>query len=449
MKAIETLKGKHVLVLGLAKSGEAAARLLKKLGAKVTINDAKPLQDHTQAQALMEEGFRVICGEHPLSLLDESVTLIVKNPGIPYSNVLIKEAENRNINVITEIELAYQISEAEIIAITGSNGKTTTTTLIYEMLKSSAREPLIAGNIGTVACEVAEQAQSNQVIVMEVSSFQLLGVDQFKPRVSVLLNLFEAHLDYHGTLGEYHKAKAAIFKNQDDDDQLVYNLDDQKVVQLVKENRATGIPFTQHTYLDQGVCLFEGTIYYDGKQIINANEIVLPGSHNMENILAAIGTSMLMGAEISQIQHVLKTFNGVKHRLQFVKELQGRSFYNDSKATNILATVKALQSFQKPTLLLAGGLDRGNSFEELIPYLTNVRAIVTFGQTADKLKETAQKAGIELIMTAVDVIDGVHKAWQISNQNDVILLSPACASWDQYPTFEVRGQKFIDAVESL
>src|SRR6478609_5612602 len=222
-------QGKLVLVVGLAKSGYAAARLLHKLGATVIVNDGKSIDDNPQAQELMEQGVEVICGSHPLSLLDRPLDFIIKNPGIPYSNELLVEAEKKNIPILTEIELAYQISEADIIAITGSNGKTTTTTLITEMLKNSGRTPQIAGNIGVVACEVVEQATMDDIIVMELSSFQLMGTDEFRPTISVLLNLFDAHLDYHGSKQNYVAAKAQIQAKQEESDYLVYNASDELV----------------------------------------------------------------------------------------------------------------------------------------------------------------------------------------------------------------------------
>jgi UDP-N-acetylmuramoylalanine--D-glutamate ligase len=442
-------QGKNVLVLGLAKSGEAAARLLHKLGATVTVNDAKPYDENHQAQQLEQLGIHVICGHHPLSLLDKGFVMIVKNPGIPYSNPIVNEALNRGISIITEVELASEISEAEFVAITGSNGKTTTTTLIYEMLKKSEREPLIAGNIGTVACEVAENATEQNVIVLEVSSFQLLGTEKFKPKVSVFLNIFDAHLDYHGTRNEYVSAKTKITTNQAIDDYLVYNDDDDDVAKVASISGATLIPFSVSKTLQKGLCIKDGAICFDGQPLVPLNIIVLPGKHNLENILAAIGAAITMGAELSQIEHVLKTFTGVEHRLQFIKELEGRRFYNDSKATNILASQKALEAFEQPIVLLAGGLDRGNEFDDLAPFLTNVKALVTFGQTKEKLEKVAKNAGVDTIIYAENMDEAVSYAYDQTSPGDVVLLSPACASWDQYKTFEERGKRFVEAIESL
>ncbi|OCA85536.1 UDP-N-acetylmuramoyl-L-alanine--D-glutamate ligase [Bacillus sp. FJAT-27225] len=449
MKKIETYKHKKILVLGLAKSGVSAADLLHRLGAFVTVNDFKPLSENIEARGLLEQGIKVICGSHPAELMDEGFELVVKNPGIPYSNPLVKKAVEMGIPVITEVELAYQISEAPFVGITGTNGKTTTTTLIYEMLNEGNREPLIAGNIGTVASGVAQEAGSTNTIVIELSSFQLMGIDTFKPKIAVLTNLYEAHLDYHGTKAEYVSAKANITKNQNETDYFIYNADQEEVAAIARLSGANLVPFSSTRDLGEGAYESEGWLCFEGEKIILREEVVLPGAHNLENILSAIAAAKLSGTSNDAIRKVLTTFTGVRHRLQFVAEKNGRKIYNDSKATNILATTKALEAFEGPVILLAGGLDRGNEFDELLPSLGNVRALVTFGQTADKLEHAAIKAGIKTVVRADNVEGAVPVAFQLSEPGDVILLSPACASWDQYKTFEVRGDMFIEAVHKL
>ncbi|KAA0548026.1 UDP-N-acetylmuramoyl-L-alanine--D-glutamate ligase [Bacillus sp. BGMRC 2118] len=449
MKKITNYENKNVLVLGLAKSGFAAAKLLHGLGANVTVNDMKPLEENETARLLVELGIHVVCGSHPLELVDEKLFAIIKNPGIPYSNPLLQKASTLQIPILTEVELAYQISEAPFIGITGSNGKTTTTTLIYEMLKIGKKKPLIAGNIGTVACEVAQEAKRDNYIVTELSSFQLMGVQEFKPVISVFLNLFEAHLDYHGTREEYGKAKANIFRGQTENDFAVVNADDQEVMRFAVQSKATKVYFSTKQELIEGTCISGNQLQFKGEGIIDVQDIALPGEHNLENILAAVAVCKLIGVDNEAIVHVLRTFTGVKHRLQFIGSVNERDFYNDSKATNILATSKALSAFTQPIILLAGGLDRGNEFDELLPYMKNVKALVTFGQTAEKLMGIARIAGIKTIEHVDNVEKAVPVAYKLSNPNDVILLSPACASWDQYKTFEVRGDIFTDAVHKL
>ncbi|MGD6833218.1 UDP-N-acetylmuramoyl-L-alanine--D-glutamate ligase [Sutcliffiella halmapala] len=448
MKHIDLYKGKNVLVLGLAKSGTATANLLHKLGANVIVNDRSPIEGNEQALELQSKGFEVICGGHPLSIFDQNIDVVFKNPGIPYSNPLVLLAVEKGIPVLTEIELAYQISEASFIGITGSNGKTTTTTLIDEMLLEDKKEPLIAGNIGKVAVEVAQNATASNIMVTELSSFQLMGIQTFRPKVAVLVNVFEAHLDYHGNIEEYARAKAAIFRNQTEEDYAVINADNQVVAGLVHDIKAMLVPFSVTKRVD-GAYLADGSIYFKGEKIIKTKDIVLPGKHSLENILAAVATVKLIGVSNESITKVLTTFTGVKHRFQYIDSIHGRKFYNDSKATNILATQGALSAFKNNVILLAGGLDRGNDFDDLIPYLKSVKAIITFGETASKLEKTAKEAGIKEIKRVDNVEKAVPVAYEMSHVGDIILLSPACASWDQYKTFEQRGDIFIEAVHKL
>jgi UDP-N-acetylmuramoylalanine--D-glutamate ligase len=449
VKQILNYRHKKVLVLGLAKSGVSAASLLHKLGAFVTVNDQKPLSENPEAQGLLEQGIKVICGDHPIELLDEGFELIVKNPGIPYHNPMISGAIDRDIPIITEVELAYEISEAPFIGITGTNGKTTTTTLIFEMLQRGEKNPLIAGNIGTVASRVAENAGSENTIVIELSSFQLMGISSFKPKIAILTNLYEAHLDYHSSKDEYKEAKENITKNQTEDDYFIVNGDQVELQEVAHKSRAKVYYFSTTKVLEEGACIENGWIVFNQEKIMKLTDIVLPGKHNLENILSAVAAAKLSGVSNEAIFHVLNTFTGVKHRLQYIGEVKDRKFYNDSKATNILATSKALDAFKQPIVLLAGGLDRGNEFDELIPFLNNVKALITFGQTAPKLERIASEVGIKTIKRVDNVEKAVPEAYSLSEKGDVILLSPACASWDQYKTFEVRGDIFIEAVHKL
>lgn len=449
MKQVNHYLHRKVLVLGLAKSGVAAASLLHKLGAFVTVNDFKPLSENAEAQELLEQGITVICGGHPVELLDEGFQLVVKNPGIPYHNPMIQRAMEMGIPVITEVELAYQISEAPFVAITGTNGKTTTTTLVFDMLNKGGKLPLIAGNIGTVASSVAQEASPENTIVIELSSFQLMGIEAFNPRIAILTNLYDAHLDYHGTRKEYVEAKANITKNQTSSEFFIVNAEQEETMAVAKESNAKIIPFSTRRVLQEGAYIREGWIYFNDEQIMETKDILLPGAHNFENILSAIAAAKLSGVNNEAIFNVLNTFSGVKHRLQFISEFKERKFYNDSKATNMLATQNAIAAFKEPIILLAGGLDRGNEFDELIPFFKNVKSVVTFGQTAEKIERAAESAGIKTIKRVDNVEKAVPVAYQLSDPGDVILLSPACASWDQYKTFEVRGDIFIQAVHML
>lgn len=451
MKKITDYENKKVLVLGLAKSGVSAAKLLHELGALVTVNDFKQFDQNPEAQDLLTLGIRVVTGGHPIELLDEDFSLIVKNPGIPYTNPLVEKAMSMALPVLTEVELAYQIAECPIIGITGTNGKTTTTTMIGLLLNADRKTGTarLAGNIGYPASEVAEEASTEDDIVMELSSFQLMGIKTFRPKIAVITNIYEAHLDYHGSRDEYVKAKWAIQENMQESDAIVLNWNQQELQELSKTTKANIIPFSTKEQVD-GAYVLSGEIYYKNDYIMETTELGVPGSHNIENALAAICVAKLKAVPTDIIRQTLMVFTGVPHRTQYVGEIKGRKFYNDSKATNILATEMALSGFDHSSLiLLAGGLDRGNSFDELVPSLKGVKAIILFGETKDKLHKAAVEAGIETIRLTENVQTAVQDAYDFSVKNDTILLSPACASWDQYPNFELRGEAFIQAMNQL
>jgi UDP-N-acetylmuramoylalanine--D-glutamate ligase len=437
----------RILVLGLAKSGTAAARALLQHGKQVRINDKSAKPEDRLIKELEDLGAEVFYGDHPLEALN-NMELVVKNPGISYDHPIVREAISKNIPVITEVELAYYLTESPIIGITGSNVKTTTTTLITKMIESSGIPVKVAGNIGIVATDVALSIDEDTTMVLELSSFQLQGTEKFRPNIAVLLNIYQAHLDYHKTFENYTAAKCNIFKNQTEEDYVVFNADDPIIMNEISHAKGRLVPFSVKNMTEDGAYISSGKIYFRGEEIIHVDDVVLVGNHNLENILAAVAAAKLRGAENEAIRNVLATFSGVKHRLQYVETIEGRKFYNDSKATNILATQKALASFTQPVILLAGGLDRGNEFTDLIPYLKNVKGMVLFGQTKGKLQQIAEQVHIPYIL-AENVEQAAEQAFHMSVEGDVILLSPACASWDQYRTFEERGDMFIQAVHRL
>ncbi|MGT2911710.1 UDP-N-acetylmuramoyl-L-alanine--D-glutamate ligase [Streptococcus cameli] len=448
MKNRQDFKNKKVLVLGLAKSGEAAARLLDKLGAIVTVNDGKPFEDNPTAQNLLEDGIRVICGSHPLELLDEDFALLVKNPGIPYSNAMVEKALTKGIPVWTEVELAYLISEAPIVGITGSNGKTTTTSMIAEVLNTGNESAKLCGNIGFPASSVAQEATESDTLVMELSSFQLMGIDAFRPQIAVVTNLIASHLDYHGSFDEYVAAKWHIQDQMTSADYLVLNFNQELAKDLAQKTKANVIPFSTLEKVD-GAYLLDGDLYFKEECIMAADEIGVPGSHNIENALATIAVAKLSGVDNQAIKEALSSFGGVKHRLQYVDTISGVRFYNDSKSTNILATQKALSGFDNATvILIAGGLDRGNEFDELVPDIIGLKQMVLLGQSAPRVKKAAVVAGVPT-MDAADIADATRKAFELAQEGDVVLLSPANASWDMYANFEVRGDLFLRTVEEL
>ena len=452
MKEITDYQNKKVIVLGLAKSGVHAALLLHKLGALVTVNDIKPLSENPSAQELVEAGIRVIAGSHPLALLDEDFSVMVKNPGIPYTNPMVKRAQELNIPIITEPELAYEVLEGEFIGVTGTNGKTTTTTLINLMLNEGLKAPrsFVAGNIGVPASEVAQTIKADQIMVTELSSFQLLGTTELKPHIAVLTNIYEAHLDYHGNRHNYIEAKMNLVKNQTATDYFVINWDTEEWRELSQRSQAQVVPFSRQGLSHEGSYVQDGLIYFKEEQICPVAIIKIPGQHNVENALAAVAVAKIKGVSNEAIANVLRTFAGVRHRIQFVEEWQGRRFYNDSKATNIEATTVALQSFEQPIVLIAGGLDRGFVFDELVPLIKkDVKAMVVYGETADLMKDAGEKAGLSTIIKVNNLVEATQQAVKLSEPNEIVLLSPAAASWDQFKTFEDRGDLFIKTVEEI
>lgn len=448
MKSIKQFENKKVLVLGLARSGEAAARLLVKLGAIVTVNDGKPFDENPAAQALLEEGVKVVCGSHPIELLDENFELMVKNPGIRYDNPMVAKALGKGIPVLTEVELAYLVSDAPIIGITGSNGKTTTTTMIADVFNNSGKSGLLSGNIGFPASEVVQTATDKDVLVMELSSFQLMGVDQFCPHIAVITNLMPTHIDYHGSFEEYVAAKWNIQNKMTAEDFVVLNYNQDISKELSEKTNATVVPFSTSEKVD-GAYLDNNVLYFKEEAIMAADEIGVPGTHNVENALATIAVAKLSGISSTVIKENLSHFGGVKHRLQSLGEVNGVKFYNDSKSTNILATQKALSGFDNSKVtLIAGGLDRGIEFDELVPDIQGLKAMVILGESAPRVIRAAEKARVPYI-EAEDVADATRLAFENSTAGDVVLLSPANASWDMYKNFEVRGDEFIATFEAL
>lgn len=448
MKKTDKYLGKKILVMGLARSGMAAARLLKTLGATVIINDGRELEGNVDAKTMLDEGFEVICGGHPVSLLDEGIQLIVKNPGIPYKTTpLLIEAGSREIPIVCEVEIAYAISEAPFIGITATNGKTTTTTLIHEILIESGLKSRLAGNIGFVSSLVASEAAADEVLVTELSSFQLMGIDAFRPVIGLILNITEAHLDYHTDISEYRQAKINLVKQQLPSDTFVYNADDDFIVSQLWQTKGKTVPFSQKKVVE-GAYLADNALYFKDEAIIAVEDILLKGDHNMQDVLGAVAVAKLYGATTTAIQKVLCRFAGVKHRLQFVKEVKGVKYYNNSKATNVIATQTALRAFAGPTLLIAGGLDRDHDLKPLAEDFTHVKAIFAFGQSKERFKQLAKENNISCkVFESLE--DAFHAASNAATAKDVVLLSPACASWDQYVDFEERGDAFIELVENL
>ncbi len=455
MKDIKTYQGKNVLVLGLGKSGFAVSELLLKLGAKITLNDKQDLTDNEHAQKLEKMGVRVIGGHHPVDLLEEEhFDFFVKNPGIPYENPMVQKASELKIPIITEPEIALSASEAPFVCVTGSNGKTTTVMLTSEIidhhLAKSGHHAYAVGNIGVPISEVVQKATKDDVLVVEISSFQLLGVTDIKPKVAAIVDIYPTHLDYHKTMENYIAAKLNVTRFQTCDEYFIANFDQKEI--LSKEEATTKAKIQTFSMNDHSASYFVGDEYWESQseKIMKISDIKLPGRHNLQNSMVAIAISKLMGAENSDIQAVLSTFAGARHRLQYVTTINDVKVYNDSKSTNIEAATVAIKAFSEPEVLIGGGLDRGFTFDSLVPLLKkHVKAVVLYGETRYLLADAARKAGIKEIKIVNTLKEAVPVAYELTKPGDVLLLSPACASWDQFKTFEQRGDYFMEYIKEL
>lgn len=473
MKHPDTYKGVEVVVLGLAKSGVQVAKALHKAGAIVTANDQKERQQCPEASELEALGISVLCGGHPEGLIHSNVSLLVKNPGIPYTVPPVQRALELGIEVVTEIEVAYHICKVPLIGITGSNGKTTTTTWVGKLLEAAGMEPVVAGNIGTPLCEAAADEQQGNWLIAELSSFQLKGTRDFRPAVACLLNIAETHLDYHGSMEDYVSSKAKLFANQRPEDTAVLNWDDSVCRGLIPHMKGKVLLFSLTERLAEGVYveppyvpdveddIWRNIVYRDDDGIVHSilpvAELGIPGRFNVDNALAACAIALAAGAPLATLVAPLAQFRGVEHRLEWVAEHDGVAYYNNSKATNAKATEMSLSSFRQPVVLIAGGLDRGASYVELAPTLQKrVKAVVLLGQTKEKLAQAARLAGIEQIKlvdngedAAATLIAAVNTSAALAEPGDTVLLSPACASWDMFTSYEERGRIFKEAVHKL
>jgi UDP-N-acetylmuramoylalanine--D-glutamate ligase len=450
------LKDKRVLVVGLGKSGVASALFLKAHGARVTVSDTKSGDElRNEIPSLLDHGITVETGGHGERTF-RGQDLIVVSPGVPVDAPLLVQARAMGEAVIGEIELAAQFLPGPIVAITGSNGKTTTTTLTGEILTTGGLPTLVGGNIGTPAISLAERAQRETVIVLEVSSFQLETIQTFHPKIAVVLNVTPDHLDRHRTLEAYVDAKARIFENQRGDDFAVLNEDDQTCVGMAARTRAQVFWFSRQKEVKQGAWVRDGKILFrDGaspqrnsqRDIMLVSEIPLKGAHNLENVLAAVCAGALMGCAPEKIRQAVRDFKAVEHRLEFVATIRGVDYYNDSKATNVDATIKALESFPANIHLILGGKDKGSDYSVLNDLLRQrVKRVYTIGAAAGKIE--SQIKNVEVVH-AETLENALRKANAAAVAGDVVLLAPACASFDQFKNYEQRGLAFKEIVRGL
>jgi len=450
------LNGKRVLVVGLGKSGVASALFMKAHGAKVSVSDTKSGDElRNEIPVLLDHGITVETGGHGDRTF-RGQDLIVVSPGVPVDAPPLVQARSLGENVIGEIELAAQFLPGPIVAITGSNGKTTTTTLVGEIMTAAGFPALVGGNIGTPAISLAERANPETVIVLEVSSFQLETVQTFRPKVAVVLNVTPDHLDRHRTLEVYVNAKARIFENQQGSDFAVLNADDPTCVEMAARTRAKVFWFSRQKEVEQGAWVRDGNIVFRDqrgqREVLEVSEIPLKGAHNLENVLAAVCAGVLMGCAPEKIQHAVHNFKAVEHRLEFVATIRGVDYYNDSKATNVDATIKALESFPANIHLILGGKDKGSDYTVLNDLLRKrVKRVYTIGAAAAKIESqivSSKNGGPELVH-AETLENAIRKANAAAQPGDIVLLAPACASFDQFKSYEHRGKVFKEIVGSL
>ncbi len=449
--------GKNVLIIGTGKSGIASARLLLRAGAHPVLFDSDGKKER---EAVLE----AFSGEEKpalyLGVLPEETAAkaqaVVLSPGVPLDNADVVRLREMGKEILGEIELAWTFERGSVLAVTGTNGKTTTTTLLGEIMKAYHNETYVVGNIGAPYTDIADRTEEGSVTVAEISSFQLETIHSFHPKVSALLNLTPDHLNRHKTMANYVSAKERIFENQTEEDTIILNYDDALTRDAARRTRARVVFFTRGEELAEEagtgdfLNLTGETIYYNREPFVNVKELQLIGAHNYENVMAAVGMAAAFGVPLPVIAGVVKAFEAVEHRIEFVRNFRGVDYYNDSKGTNPDAAIKAVEAMQKPTVLIGGGYDKNSSFDEWIESFDGkVKALVLMGQTADKIEKTAREHGFTDIMRAASLKEAVELSASLAGEGDAVLLSPACASWDMFRSYEERGRQFKDLVGQL
>lgn len=441
-----------ILILGFARSGYEAAKVLIRRGNEVILNDSKNEDslDRGKIKELRDMGVQFVFGSHPDDLLDDSFDYLIKNPGVPIDHKYVLKSNELGIEVINEVEMCYRLlpKGIKIVSITGTNGKTTTTTITYNILKNAFGDRVVlAGNIGYPLSSVLGRLNSDSILVMEISCQQLENMSTFNPNVAVMTNLSPAHIDFLKSYDNYKRVKAKLFQNQTKNDVAILNNDDIDVLKSTKSINSTKKYFSSDKKID-GCYLDDNYIYYYGEKVISCDDILIVGKHNIENCMAAIMISKEFNVDNSVIKTTLSEFKGVEHRLEYVDTVNGVVYYNDTEATNITCTQIALSSFNKPIILFLGGMERGQNFMDLKPYMKNVKAIIAIGQCRDRVAKFAKEIQKDIYIYK-RLSDGFDILKDIAVPGDVVLLSPASASWDQYKECEVRGAEFKRKVSEL
>lgn len=434
------LENKKIFILGMARSGYEVAKLLYQNN-EILICDGKD-QDAEKVEELKRLGVTFVKTSEPENLLDNTYDVLIKNPAVFPFHPCVKKANSLNIPVVNEMEVAYHYinKPVKIIGVTGSNGKTTTVTLIYEVLKKAGIPVKLGGNIGTPLSKIVLELEENDILLLEISDHQLIDMNDFKTDISIMTNLCPTHLDYHGSYEAYKNTKKKIFNHHTKENIAILNKANYDSIDLTKD-----IESTKYYFNDDKNYIKNNKIYINNEEVIDTKDIVLKGTHNYENILAMLVLTNILNIDIKYVKEVLKEFRGVEHRIEFVRSINGVKYYNDSKSTNPTATITALKSFEGNIHLILGGMDRNQDFNDLIPYLSKIKKIYAIGEVRNRIIDFAKENNIECedYEFLKDAIASIKKN---VIEGDIVLLSPGSASWDQYAKFEDRGEEFKDIV---
>ncbi|MBQ1391025.1 MAG: UDP-N-acetylmuramoyl-L-alanine--D-glutamate ligase [Firmicutes bacterium] len=451
---LDNMRGKKVLIVGLGRSGTAAIQALIDLGAEVSVQDRRPASDFDVNFLSFLKGRNVAFYFNRLPEDMGAFDMIILSPGASPELPFVQEGKEKGAEITGELEIAFRISKGNFVAITGTNGKTTTTTLVGEIFKASHRATDVVGNIGTAAISAAAHADENEWLITETSSFQLETTKYFKPVISAILNLTPDHLDRHHTMEAYGAAKAKIFANQTEPGCLIINKDDALCYSLAAPCKCRVVPFSRKEELDFGAFVKDGEIVIaDGEKIVpicRTEDLKIIGDHNVENALAAAAIAYFAGIDPEVIGQTITAFRGVEHRIEYCGTIDGVRYYNDSKGTNTDATIIALKAIRQNVILIAGGDAKGQNFDSLAVHFPGVvKKLLLLGRDRGFIREAAEKAGFTEIEECRDIPACVKRAHEIAEPGDSVLLSPACASWDMYDNFEQRGEHFKDCVQAL
>ena len=448
------MKNKKVLVFGSGISGIGAGKLLAQVGASVVLYDGKETLDKEVLKAQLGDDTKaeIILGELSEEVM-ETLDLVVMSPGVPTDLPVVLKMRDMGIPIWGEVELAYTYGKGDVLAITGTNGKTTTTALLGEIMKNYKESVFVVGNIGNPYTAAALEMREDSVAVAEMSSFQLETIHEFRPKVSAILNITPDHLNRHHTMEAYIKAKEDIAKNQTKEDTCVLNYEDEVTRKIGENVKANVLYFSSQRKLDRGIYLDDGNIILRQDEeilVCNVNELKLLGTHNYENVMAAVAMAAAYGTPMEVIRRTIKEFAGVEHRIEFVREKDGVAYYNDSKGTNPDAAIKGIQAMNRPTVLIGGGYDKDSEYEEWIQAFDGkVKLLVLVGATKEKIAEAAERVGFVSYVMADSFEEAVEKCIEAAEPGDAVLLSPACASWGMFKNYEERGDKFKELVNCL